>query len=123
MFLGASRWPPQNVIRYVPMVRRVAMWIAVFSLAALGSVSATSAAIYLARGGDTGWIFYTPYSVSTSPSPSDTITGFCGVAQRLLLPIAAFSSGVYIYLAERAAQRLHSPRGFEVQMGEQSGGT
>ncbi len=105
------------------MARRVAMWITVIALTALGCVSATSAAIYLVRGGGTGWTFYTPYSVTYSPSPLDVVTGFCAFAQRILLPVAAFSSGIYVYLADRAARQSQMSHGFEVRVGEQSGGT
>jgi hypothetical protein len=45
------------------------------------------------------------------------------LAQRFLLPLAAASSAIYVYLAERAVERLHESHGFEVRVGEQSGGT
>jgi heme/copper-type cytochrome/quinol oxidase subunit 1 len=99
------------------------MWVALISLLALGVITATSAAVSLSLGGDTGWTFYTPSSVSTSAPPLANWLGICVLAQRLLLPLAAIASAVYLYLAERDLRGLLLSRGFPVQAGRQSGGT
>jgi hypothetical protein len=103
------------------MARRIVMWIAVVSLVALGGVSGASAVIYLWQNGNTGWTYYTPYSVTVAPVSN--VASFCAIAQRVLLPVAALSSAFYIYLAERAFQQLNPRRGFELQFSQRSGDT
>lgn len=102
------------------MLRRITMWIAVISLAALACVSATSATIYIFATANTGWTFYTPASVAGPAFQLEPILFFCAFAQRLLLPLAAASSAVYLYLAERFLRSLRVSHGFEIQASDLS---
>ena len=102
------------LIRYVPMLRRVFMSLAVASLAISGIASVIDhLAVWEARViGYDGW-----------NGIYGTISTVCSTILDYSFGVATMSLAIYIYLLERHLRSLIRSRGFEVEPLQQRPGT
>ncbi|HSI34231.1 MAG: hypothetical protein ACAI43_26000 [Phycisphaerae bacterium] len=98
------------------MPRRILLYFAVCSLAALGLASATTAVLTRFYDSDL-WIFSTPYGVTTRPPHlALRIFNLATTAQSVLFPVAAIATAAYLLALDRAVRRsTGATRGFDVR--------
>ena len=98
------------------MPRRILLYLAVSSLAALGLASAASAvALWSVRDGY--WTSYPPNPAAAPPSDIAVgVINYAGAAELILAPIAALATAAYLLVLDRAVRRsTGATRGFDVR--------
>ena len=92
------------------------MWTALVSLIGYGCAAGMTTILGLYMSGNAGWTFYTS---RPQPPPPINLILICSLIQRSLLPVAALSSAMYLYLTERVVRQICVTRGFDVGPAEE----